>query len=650
MDRTLPLGRLRRPHRRHRVAGWAVPLLVAAVGASMLVGPTAGGAAGAAVRPFVSSWGPARALSSAAPHTAPLQPAAGDRSGQPGALRPSSAGSVEPADLIGSTNWAGQVTYGGQFSGVSARWTVPTVQPSGTDEYSSAWIGIDGFQNDSLIQTGTEQDSGPDGTNYFAWFEVLPAEAMYIGAVSPGDVMSASINESSPGTWNLSITDVTSGNTASGPLSYDGPGSSAEWISEAPQVNGSPTTLADFGTVDFSDLGVAGTGGSLDSVVMQNGQSEVLAYPTAYQASTDAFAINYGPPPVPQVTSVTPSVGGTAGGTWLTIRGSGFSTTVGVLIGGRGFVKGYLDSDSVLVVTTPAGAAGTVGVTVQTLGGTSSPSSAAQFTYSATPPVTAHGYWLVGGDGGIFSFGSAKFYGSTGNLVLQRPVVGITVSPDHAGYRLVASDGGLFAFGDSRYYGSIPGLGIAPAGTPGAARQLSAPIIGMVSSADGLGYFMVGADGGVFAFGDAKYFGSCPGIGGCSGTAVTVMPDATGRGYWLVTATGSVYAFGDAPFYGAVINPPAAVSSAVRTPDGGGYWILLTNGDVYSFGDAVWFGSPTGQIASPDSANAIDATGDGGGYWVDSAKGVVFPFGDAPFDGDMSAYRLNAPIIAAAGW
>ena len=79
-----------------------------------------------------------------------------------------------------------------------------------------------------------------------------------------------------------------------------------------------------------------------------------------------------------------------------------------------------------------------------------------------TPPAPPHGYWLVGSDGGIFTFGSAQFYGSTGSLTLQRPVVGIRPTADRAGYWLVASDGGVFAFGDAGFFGSIPGLGLAP--------------------------------------------------------------------------------------------------------------------------------------------------------------------------------------------
>ncbi len=89
-------------------------------------------------------------------------------------------------------------------------------------------------------------------------------------------------------------------------------------------------------------------------------------------------------------------------------------------------------------------------------------------TSSATavaPPTPQHGYWLVGSDGGIFTFGAAQFYGSTGSLHLQRPVVGITPTANRGGYWLVASDGGIFAFGNAGYYGSIPGSGLNPAGS-----------------------------------------------------------------------------------------------------------------------------------------------------------------------------------------
>ena len=77
----------------------------------------------------------------------------------------------------------------------------------------------------------------------------------------------------------------------------------------------------------------------------------------------------------------------------------------------------------------------------------------------------------------------------------------------------------------------------------------------MVPSADQGGYFMVASDGGVFAFGSARFAGSCYSVGGCAGAAVDVMPDASGNGYWLVTQTGNIYTFGDAGYFGASATP-----------------------------------------------------------------------------------------------
>ncbi len=265
------------------------------------------------------------------------------------------------------------------------------------------------------------------------------------------------------------------------------------------------------------------------------------------------------------------------------------------------------------------------------------------------PPAPSHGYWLVGSDGGIFNFGSAPFHGSTGSLHLQRPVVGITPTADRDGYWLVASDGGIFAFGDAGFHGSIPGSGLNPAGS-GMPHSLNAPIVGMVPSTDGGGYFMVASDGGVFAFGDARFEGSCPGIGGCRGAAVAVVPDASGNGYWVVTSTGSVYPFGDAVNYGAPGPQSSAITAAVATPNGGGYWILDGAGQVFPFGDAAGMGSlPPGSAGGLNPTSAIFATSDGGGYWVVTALGKVSNFGDAPNDGDMSGTHLNGPIIAASG-
>ena len=302
-----------------------------------------------------------------------------------------------------------------------------------------------------------------------------------------------------------------------------------------------------------------------------------------------------------------------------------------------------------LIAANGAGPVATQVFTLTVLAPAAPPAPAPTPPSPVTPPAPRHGYWLVGSDGGIFTFGVAQFYGSTGSLHLQRPVVGITPTANRGGYWLVASDGGIFAFGNAGYYGSIPGSGLNPAGS-GLSHSLNAPIVGMVPSSDGGGYFMVASDGGVFAFGDARFEGSCPGIGGCSGAAVSVVPDATGNGYWVVTSTGAVYTFGDAINDGSPGLQGSTITSAAATPKGGGYWILDAAGQVFPFGDAASLGGmPAGSAGGLDPASAIFATSDGAGYWIVTALGQVSPYGDAPDDGDMSGTHLNGPIVAASG-
>ena len=81
---------------------------------------------------------------------------------------------------------------------------------------------------------------------------------------------------------------------------------------------------------------------------------------------------------------------------------------------------------------------------------------------------------------------------------LAAPIVGLVPTPSGAGYWLVASDGGTFAFGDATFRGSVPAV------LPGV--TLNAPINGMVAYGDG--YLMVASDGGVFTFSNLAFLGS----------------------------------------------------------------------------------------------------------------------------------------------
>ncbi len=69
--------------------------------------------------------------------------------------------------------------------------------------------------------------------------------------------------------------------------------------------------------------------------------------------------------------------------------------------------------------------------------------------------ASGKGYWLVARDGGIFSFGDAQFYGSTGSIRLNQPIIGMKVAPEGNGYWLFARDGGVFTFNTSYFGGGV---------------------------------------------------------------------------------------------------------------------------------------------------------------------------------------------------
>jgi hypothetical protein len=252
------------------------------------------------------------------------------------------------------------------------------------------------------------------------------------------------------------------------------------------------------------------------------------------------------------------------------------------------------------------------------------------------PPPPPPGYWQVASDGGVFTFGAAHFYGSTGSIKLNEPVVGMAATPDGKGYWLVASDGGIFAYGDAQFYGSTGSM------------VLNKPIIAMIATLDGGGYWLIASDGGVFAFGDAKFYGST-GADPPPSPITAVAPGFLAGGYWMVDGNGQVFNFGDAPAQGHPSSAPDGyfISGIAPTHDDQGYWLSSWNGNVADFGDAAAYGSMVGTNLNAPVVG-ITATSDGGGYWLQGSDGGIFTFGDAPFLGSMGGQRLNAPMVGIA--
>jgi SpoIID/LytB domain protein len=253
------------------------------------------------------------------------------------------------------------------------------------------------------------------------------------------------------------------------------------------------------------------------------------------------------------------------------------------------------------------------------------------------------GYWINASDGGVFSFGNAQFYGSTGGMRLNQPVVGMASTHDAGGYWEVASDGGVFSFGDASFHGSTGSI------------RLNKPMVGMAVTPDGGGYWLVASDGGIFAYGDAGFYGSTGSLV-LNEPVIGMVPTRDGRGYWLIASDGGVFAFGDAGFFGSLggAPPSTALVGVAPTPDGGGYWVLGANGSVYDFGDAppVSVAGDSPALSSMRSAmTGLIPDFSGQGFDAVNGSGQAFAYGDAPYFGDVTTavpdYSGHAVGIAA---
>ena len=226
-------------------------------------------------------------------------------------------GHARPAILVGkgraqtfSTNWSGYATYktGTTFTDVKGTWVQPSATcPSNKAQYSSFWIGIDGYNSSSVEQTGTSADCvSKNHASYYAWYEMYPAAPVNLSmTITPGDTISAEVSASGS-TFTLTITNVTTGATFTTSQTLSGaPKTSAEWVAEAPslcfaQCRVAP--LANFGTVNFSGSFTTGNGhtGSIsdsawsnDQITMVTNGGTVKAQPSALGGNGQSFSVTW---------------------------------------------------------------------------------------------------------------------------------------------------------------------------------------------------------------------------------------------------------------------------------------------------------------------------------------------------------------------
>jgi hypothetical protein len=308
------------------------------------------------------------------------------------------------------------------------------------------------------------------------------------------------------------------------------------------------------------------------------------------------------------------------------------------------------------------------------------------------PTPDGGGYWLVQAGGAVYAEGDAAHLG---NPAGRWPATGylraMAVRPDGGGYWLAADDGAVFAYGGAEFFGprttvptfdgraeltytSVrPGATVATAGvrttgggllssdashdtwvgppapppppppppTPGPGDDDPAGN----SAGTGSGYWMLGGDGAVYAFGRAGHAGNAAAAGGVR--FIDLEPTPSGAGYLVVDERGRVQARGDAVHRGDVdvsrLAPEERPTSLSITPSGHGYWVFTTTGRVFSFGDAPSLGDLTGLTLNGAVLDSIP-TPSGRGYYMVASDGGIFAFGDARFHGSMGGRRLNAPV------
>ena len=204
---------------------------------------------------------------------------------------------------------------------------------------------------------------------------------------------------------------------------------------------------------------------------------------------------------------------------------------------------------------------------------------------------------------------------------LSAPIVASAQTKDGKGYWLAGADGAVYSFGNAHYYGSMAG------------HPLTSPIVGMAATPSGKGYILLGADGGIFTFGDARFYGSTGNMR-LNARVLDLAITANGKGYWFVGADGGVFTFGNARFYGSTgsMHLAAPVMSMTSSAKGHGYWMVAADGGIFAFN--VPFEGSMPSVRALNNAPLVPtvrmrALASGRGYYLLGADGAVYSFGTA---------------------
>ena len=257
----------------------------------------------------------------------------------------------------------------------------------------------------------------------------------------------------------------------------------------------------------------------------------------------------------------------------------------------------------------------------------------------STPPpqtqdgtVRGAGYWMLGADGVVYSFGDARRYGDAPS---SAGAVDLEPTPSGNGYWVVDRAGRVTASGDARHLGNVAAGVMAPGEQ---ATSLSA-------TPSGQGYWVFTTRGRVVTFGDAGAYGDMSQVA-LNAPVLDSVPTPSGRGYYMVAADGGIFTFGDAGFHGSMGDTPlnAPVQSLVPDPDGAGYWLVASDGGVFAF-DAPFRGSMGATKLNKPVTGMVTF---GNGYLMVGEDGGIFNFSDKPFLGSLGDRPPANPIVSVA--
>jgi hypothetical protein len=163
------------------------------------------------------------------------------------------------ASAATSSNWAGYAAHSTTYTSVKASWAQPTMTCAAGDSgaYAAFWVGIDGYSSASVEQAGTEADCDGTTAEYFAWYDLYPADPVYLSnTVKPGDSMTVTVSATTKDVFTLTIDDATQGWNHTAKATETGAArTSAEVIAEVSEPS---QTLPAKNSVTFTNADVNG--------------------------------------------------------------------------------------------------------------------------------------------------------------------------------------------------------------------------------------------------------------------------------------------------------------------------------------------------------------------------------------------------------